>query len=152
MADNKVSVFVTVIIEQEGAFALVREGKLADDGHIYNLPSGKIEVGETIEDAALREAAEETGLRVEQVRLQRIYQRPLADNGRNMINIVYVATQWSGEFSASNDHPEVRWCTEAEIARLHENGQLRVAYIPKILGDYHTGRRLPPRTFSTVPY
>jgi ADP-ribose pyrophosphatase YjhB (NUDIX family) len=50
-------------------------GRRADNG-LWGLPSGRVEAGETVEEAARREVREETGLRVEVMRLIGIYSEP----------------------------------------------------------------------------
>ena len=52
------------LIENDGEYLLVQEGKEAVRGE-WNLPAGGVDPEENIEDAAVREAREETGLEVE---------------------------------------------------------------------------------------
>jgi 8-oxo-dGTP diphosphatase len=51
------------LIERDGGYMLVRETKAAV-WHRYNFPAGRAEAGESLVDAAVREAKEETGLKV----------------------------------------------------------------------------------------
>jgi ADP-ribose pyrophosphatase YjhB (NUDIX family) len=59
----KVFVAAAVILERDYRYLLVQEGKEEAYG-LWNLPAGRVEVGETIEEAAVREAKEETGYSV----------------------------------------------------------------------------------------
>lgn len=53
-------VTVAVVVERDGRFLLVEEH--AEGGRlVYNQPAGHVEKGETLEQAAVREALEETG-------------------------------------------------------------------------------------------
>ncbi|WP_414838044.1 NUDIX hydrolase [Candidatus Nanosalina sp. VS9-1] len=52
------------LIEKNGEYLLVQEGKEAVRGE-WNLPAGGVDKDESIQDAAVREAREETGLEVE---------------------------------------------------------------------------------------
>ncbi|MBV7477274.1 NUDIX hydrolase [Pseudomonas sp. PDM31] len=52
----------TVICEQDRHVLLVRKA-----GSRWTLPGGKVEPGETVADAAIRELQEETGLRVDEL-------------------------------------------------------------------------------------
>lgn len=53
---------VILLLDEEGRLAIVRAR--GDPEERYILPMGRVEVGETIEEAAIREALEETGKRV----------------------------------------------------------------------------------------
>jgi 8-oxo-dGTP pyrophosphatase MutT (NUDIX family) len=52
-----------MVIEKDGKFLLVQEGHAGAYG-LWNWQQGKVEEGETIEEAAVREAKEETGYEV----------------------------------------------------------------------------------------
>ena len=60
--------------------AIFRDGKILltkrDDFHVWCMPGGHIDAGETFPQAAVREAHEETGLAVAPTRLIGIYSRP----------------------------------------------------------------------------
>ncbi len=55
------------------------------------LPGGFIEEGESAEEAARREAREETGLEVELLELLYLYSRPDRDPRRHVISAVFIA-------------------------------------------------------------
>ena len=52
-----------VLIENKGKYLLVQEGSGSAKG-LWNLPAGHVDPGETLEQAARREAREESGLNV----------------------------------------------------------------------------------------
>lgn len=66
-------VTVAVIVEREGKFLLVEEETLASHLDVYNQPAGHVEQGETLIEAAKREALEETGFEVEPTALLGLY-------------------------------------------------------------------------------
>ncbi|MEW2386581.1 HAD-IIA family hydrolase [Micromonospora sp. NPDC047707] len=63
-----------VVVDATGRILL---GRRADNG-MWALPSGHVEVGETIAQAAVREVAEETGLHVRVKRLVGVYSDPVS--------------------------------------------------------------------------
>ncbi len=68
----------------------------------FALPGGFIEYGESAEDAARREAKEETGLDVTLTRLLGVYSDPNRDPRHHTLSVVYVATA-EGEPMAGDD-------------------------------------------------
>jgi 8-oxo-dGTP diphosphatase len=57
----------------------------------WALPGGFVDVGETLEAAAVREAKEETGLDVELTELLYVYSDPRRDPRRHTVSAVYLA-------------------------------------------------------------
>jgi 8-oxo-dGTP diphosphatase len=76
-----------VIIEIGGRIVLI-ERKNYPPG--FAIPGGFVDVGETVEAAAIREMREETGLDVELLDLLGIYSRPDRDPRGHTISVVYV--------------------------------------------------------------
>ena len=68
----------------------------------WALPGGFVDVGETVEQAAVREAREETGLLVELQVLLGCYSDPRRDPRGHTVSLVYVATA-RGEPEANDD-------------------------------------------------
>ncbi len=57
----------------------------------WALPGGFVEIGETVEVAAVREAREETGLAVAGLRLLGVYSDPRRDPRGHTVSVVFVA-------------------------------------------------------------
>ena len=72
----------------------------------WAIPGGFVDVGESVESAAAREAEEETGLEVECLQLLGIYSDPGRDPRGHTASAVYVA-EASGEPVAGDDAGEV---------------------------------------------
>ncbi|NNF84128.1 MAG: NUDIX hydrolase [Deltaproteobacteria bacterium] len=102
---------VDVIIEVEGKIVLVRR-KYPPPG--WAIPGGFIDQGERAEDAAVREAREETGLSVTLTALLGVYSDPARDSRRHTISTVYVAAA-KGTPSGCDDASEARLFGERDL-------------------------------------
>lgn len=80
---------VDIIIEMKGGIVLI-ERRNAPFG--WAIPGGFVDYGECLEDAARREAMEETSLKVELKSLLSAYSNPARDPRRHTISTVFVAT------------------------------------------------------------
>ena len=97
---------VDVIIPSERGVVLIRRGTEPFRGR-WALPGGFVEVGETVEEAAYREAAEETGLAVEVARLVGVYSDPERDPRGHNVSVAFLARVISGDLVAATDATEV---------------------------------------------
>lgn len=89
----------------------------------WSIPGGVLEVGETVREAAVREAHEETGLIVEPGELLGVYDRILHDPEHRVqyhyVLIDFFCRAVGGELHAASDAAEVRWFTRAELSTLN---------------------------------
>jgi 8-oxo-dGTP diphosphatase len=97
---------VDVVIPSEGGVVLVRRGSEPYEGR-WALPGGFVEVGETVRQAAVREAGEETGLAVEISRLVGVYSEPDRDPRGHNVSVAFLASVLSGSMQAASDAAEV---------------------------------------------
>ena len=119
---------VGVLIEKDGKYLLIRRAADPDKG-MWSVPGGLVEVGERVRDAALREALEETGLRVELVdRLGVVDKIMRDDEGRvryHFIIVQFLARIVEGEVKAMDDALEARWASISELSSYELTASLR---------------------------
>jgi 8-oxo-dGTP diphosphatase len=78
-----------VIFDPEGRAMLIRRGHPPYAGS-YALPGGFVEIGETVEEACRRETLEETGIKVDVLRLVGVYSDPARDPRAHTVSAAYV--------------------------------------------------------------
>jgi 8-oxo-dGTP diphosphatase len=112
---------VGAIIIEDGRVLLVKRGHAPLAGE-WSIPGGVLELGETVREAAVREAQEETGLAVETSELLGVYDRVVRDDdGRTLYHFVlidFLCRRVSGQAQAAGDAVEARWFTPAEAGEL----------------------------------
>jgi 8-oxo-dGTP diphosphatase len=105
-----------VIKDQGGRLLLIKRGHEPGAG-LWSLPGGRIEPGETHEQAVTREVLEETGLRVECCRLLGTAELPGPDGA--VIHVSdYLAAVTGGELAAGDDAADARWVTADDLERV----------------------------------
>ena len=136
---------IDALIETEGKIVLIRRGvepfkdKLA-------LPGGHVELGETVEEATIREAEEETGLKIKLLDILGVYSDPKRDPREfKRIATVFVADIVSGELKSGSD---------AKEAGLYEPEKLNKEYMAfdhfKIIQDYLKYKKVKGTYWSSL--
>lgn len=109
---------VSVAILHDGRFLLVRRGRPPALG-LYAFPGGRVEAGESLEDAVRREAMEETGARLSGVaHLVDLDIEAENRTGIEFILSVHSATFAGGAVVAGDDAAEAVWVTVEEMEKL----------------------------------
>jgi 8-oxo-dGTP diphosphatase len=78
-----------VIFDAESRVLLIRRGHEPYAGS-FALPGGFVEIGETVENACRREALEETGIKVDVLRLVGVYSDPARDPRGHTVSVAFV--------------------------------------------------------------
>lgn len=102
MVNQRPVVTVDVLIRKDNGYVFIKRKNEPYKGR-WAIPGGILEYGETVEQAAKREAKEETGLDVKLIRLVGVYSDPTRDPRGPYISIAYLAEAVSGELKAATD-------------------------------------------------
>lgn len=89
---------VDLIIRHKGGIVLIKR----KDNGLWALPGGIVELDESLEDAARREAKEETGLDIKLIRQLHTYSDPDRDPRDHVITTVFIA-EAAGELKPGDD-------------------------------------------------
>jgi len=119
---------VTDDLPNAASVAIVREGKVllikrayAPYQHLWTLPGGRIEPGETIEQCAIREIAEEVGFVIRNPRPVMV--QKLGQDGAFRL-AVFVTRDFSGQLRASDEVADHKWMDPAALVALRTTSRL----------------------------
>ena len=112
---------VSAAIFRDGRVLIVRRAQPPAHG-LYTLPGGGVELGETLEQAVIREVREETALDIEPLALAG-YRQFIARDGADKVERHFVilpfAARWlAGEVSLNEELAEARWLLPSELSGL----------------------------------
>lgn len=113
----------TALLVEDDALLVVQQ---AVGSRGWSLPGGRVEPGETLEDAVIREVAEETGLECRVDRLAYVADKP--DSAPPIVHVTFVVSRVGGELRTptnefdANPIGAIEW---APIERLTDYGFTR---------------------------
>ena len=109
---------VSALVRRDGKVLLVRRGKPPLAGY-WSLPGGKVEFGERLEAAAIREIREETGIDIEglaRIDMAEIITRDAAGAvDWHAVLVVFSGRYAGGEVMAGDDAADARWVNRAGL-------------------------------------
>ena len=148
MARNRYPVAAHLFFERDGRVLLLRRHNTGWRDGEYSVPAGHVEQGETITEAAIREAREEVGVDVERDALEVVHVMHRAgDDGAGRqrpederVDFFLVARAWRGE--PANVEPEkcddLRWAPLDDLPQ-GEHGPAVIPYISHALSCWRRG-------------
>ncbi|QOT01049.1 NUDIX domain-containing protein [Brevibacterium sp. JNUCC-42] len=125
---------VNTVIIQEDRVLLIREDS-EEQGGLWNIPSGVVQAGEKIMDAAVRETRTKTGLDVDLISLSGIYQFVSA-TGKQLVRNVFTAKVIGGSVQIDGKEIiEARWFSFPEIDQLEDEVVCHVHSLRRVFED-----------------
>ena len=131
-ANSVVPSTTAIVSDGQGRIALVKR----KDNELWALPGGGMELGESIEQGAVREVKEETGLDVEVDGLVGVYTNPhhvmAYDDGevRQQFSLCFTTKLLGGELQFDDESTDIAWVAEGDLASypMHPSMRLRVQH------------------------
>lgn len=144
-----------IAFDDAGRVLLVRRGRPPNQS-AWSVPGGRIEPGETVVAAVVREAAEETGLAVEVLGLVAavdwIERGPDGQVGRHFVILDHLVAVRGGELAAGDDADEAAWFAPEELDGLHTTaGLLEVLERARAMARTLPPGTAPPDGLATPP-
>jgi 8-oxo-dGTP diphosphatase len=122
-----------VIFTDEG-YVLIKRKNPPFQGD-WALPGGFVDVGETVEAAAVREAKEETGLDIELVALLGVYSDPARDPRGHTVSVVYIARAVGGCLQGADDASQAAVFTPRDTVPLAFDHELILKHALDAVND-----------------
>ena len=121
MPDKSKIAAASIALFDDEQILLVLRGRKPMAG-LWSLPGGKLEVGESASEAAIREMHEETGLFVSNLVFVRQF-IPFRQVGGEKIESgycldVFASSHFSGELRFGDDAEDAKWVRREELAKL----------------------------------
>ncbi len=135
-------VTVACVVEREGRFLVVEE-RSVDGKLVINQPAGHVEQGETLLEAAQREAIEETAWQFTPEFLVGIYLWAHPSGSVTYLRVCLGGTVAGHQPDQPLDEPIVQthWLTRDELQA--RQSQLRSPLVLRVIDDYLQGERYP---------
>lgn len=125
---------VSVAVWSEAQILLVQRGRAPNKG-LWALPGGKVEFGETLAGAAIREMREETG--VEIIPKNLFFIQDILTEGLHYSLHCVAAIASGGSLAAADDAADANWVTEVELS------QMETELVPDLRSTVALSRRGP---------
>jgi len=103
---------------------------------LWGVPAGRLQQGEEVEEALVRELAEEAGLLAREFEFLETVYAEEPTSGRRYVHNLYLVTNWEGEAEnrSPDEHETIAWVGAAEVASLPMPARLREILL-SLLGD-----------------
>jgi 8-oxo-dGTP diphosphatase len=108
------AIAASIVIDDRRVLLIRR--RVPEGDLLWTFPAGKVEAGESGEQAAVRETAEEVGLEVSAVKT--LGDRIHPATGRRMIYVVCEVLAGTAHVADPDELADVEWCSRQRVAEL----------------------------------
>ena len=105
----------TITFNEKGEILLVKRAPNLLRGGKYDLPGGFMDHDENMQETALRELFEETGINGEIQFLLRINDKPRRKEDRQNVNVIYVVRAIGGIIKLDSESTEANWFSQKNL-------------------------------------
>ncbi len=114
-----------MVFNDRDEILLIKRGKPPQYGR-WMVPGGSLEWGETLEQAAVREVREETGIEIEiEAFVELVEAITPGESGYHFVIMDYAAREIGGTLKAGSDALEAAWVGMDSVSRLHLTEKLQ---------------------------
>lgn len=132
----KLPIAVFMILAKNNEILLIKRATTGLMDGFYSIPAGKLDEGEELSRATIREIKEEVGVDVKKEDLRLANAQHCQFNGERWINFFYITEKWDGEpkVCEPHKHSEIKW---VNVNSLPEN---IIPYVKKGIEDININR------------
>jgi 8-oxo-dGTP diphosphatase len=104
-----------------------RRADRTDWASLWGVPAGRLQEGEEVEEALVRELAEEAGLLAREFEFVETVYAEEPTSGNRYVHNLYLVNKWEGEAEnrAPDEHETIAWVGAVEVASLPMPPHLR---------------------------
>lgn len=155
MPDNPIdgrwrpSVTVAAVIEHDGRFLMVEEHQ--DGRAVFNQPAGHLEHGESLLEAVIREALEETTGIFQPAAVIGIYRWIEPNSAQTYLRVCFTGhcSHFDADRTPAPEIVRTLWMSRADLESAAE--RLRSPLVMRCVEDYTSGVRYPLSLLSDLP-
>ncbi len=105
-----------IIFRNDGKVLLITKSDKEDmNPNTIDIPGGRLEFGENLEDSLKREVKEETGLNIDVIKPSRCWTFMKKDQNFQLVGITFYCRYVGGEEKLSEEHTDFRWILPEDI-------------------------------------
>lgn len=132
MSDRPEVAVGAIVTDEQGRVLLIRRGNPPSQGS-WTIPGGRVERGETLEQALLRELHAETGLTARRGPLAEVFE--YIDDAYHYVILDYLMSEPHGELRAGEDATAVAFVALSELGE-YQTTQGLAEVLQRVLGPH----------------